>query len=127
MLKIKSHKTYPTMETLTFDIVDTIKNKIDTSIVVTNDMVTPIIKAIMNIDNIDVSLIDYDNIDYLGEYYIDVIWLDDVPILFVKKAWNEKRESFVESEAEFYFVASDVDKDIYKCLHGIGEVFTIED
>lgn len=127
MLKIKSHKTYPTMETFAFDIVDTIKNKIDTSIVVTNDMVISIIKAIMNIDNVDVSLIDYDNIDYLGEYYIGVVWLGDVPTLFVEKAWNEKRESFVESEAEFYFVASDVDKDIYKCLHGIGEIFTIED
>lgn len=127
MLKIKSHKTYPTMETLTFDIVNTIKNKIDTSIVVTNDMVTPIIKAIMNIDNIDISLIDYDNVDYSGEYYIDVVWLDDIPTLFVEKAWNEKCESFVESEAEFHYVASDVDKDIYKCLHGIGEVFTIED
>lgn len=127
MLKIKSHKTYPTVETLTFEIADTIKNKIDTSIVVMNDMVKPIIKAIMNIDNVDISLIDYDNIDYLGEYYIDVVWLYDVPSLFIEKAYNEKRESFVESEAEFYFVVSDVDKDIYKCLHGIGEIFTIED
>lgn len=92
-----------------------------------NDMVKPIVKEIININNIDISLIDYDNIDYLGEYYIDVVWLNDVPTLFVEKAWNEKRESFFENEAEFYYVASDVDEDIYKCLHGIGEVFTIED
>lgn len=115
------------METLTFDIIDTIKNKVNTSIVVMNDMVVPIIKAIININNIDISLIDFDNIDYLGEYYIDVTWNDDTPMLFVGKAWNEEHEKYFYSEADFYYVASDVNKDIYEYLRGIGEVFTIED
>lgn len=127
MLKIKSHNTYPTTEMLVGDILDDIKQKINVSIVAQGDIVKPIIKAMMNIDDIDIQLLDYDAIDYYGEYYIVADCFDKIPTLWVEKAFNDKSERYYASEADFYYVASDISTDMYKYLNGLGTVFSIEE
>lgn len=127
MLKINSHNIYPTIETLVFDILDVIKHKIDTCVVVDNDMAKPIIKAFMNIDNIDIQLIDYDDIDYYGEYYVIVDWVDDKASLWVEKAHNDSSDKFFYNENNYFFVSTEnVDEKIQNYLKGAGTVFTIE-
>lgn len=60
MLKVKSHNTYLTTEMLIGDIINDVKRKLNVSVVVQGDIVKPIIKAMMNIDDIDIQLLDYD-------------------------------------------------------------------
>lgn len=127
MLKINSHNTYPTIETLAFDVLDIVKHKIDTCIVVNNDMAKPIIKAFMNIDNIDIPFISFDDVDYYGEYYITVSWINNEASLWVEKAYNEGSGKFFYNENNYFFVSTEnVDDEIYKYLNGAGTVFTIE-
>ncbi len=127
MLKINSHNTYPTIETLVFDVFDIVKHKIDTCIVVNNDMAKPIIKAFMNIDNIDIPFISFDDVDYYGEYYITVSWIDNEASLWVEKAYNDNSGKFFYNENNYFFVSTEnVDDEIYKYLNGAGTVFTIE-
>nr|DAH62396.1 MAG TPA: hypothetical protein [Caudoviricetes sp.] len=127
MLKVKSHNTYPTTEMLVGDILDDVKRKPNVSVVVQGDIVKPIIKAMMNIDDIDIQLLDYDFYDYGGEYYIDVIWHDNIPELWVEKAWNDETSRYLGSESDFYYVASDISTKMYNYLDGLGTVFSIEE
>ena len=66
MLKVKSHNTYLTTEMLIGDILNDVKHKLNVSVVVQEDIVKPIIKAMMNIDDIDIQLLDYNDFDYGG-------------------------------------------------------------
>lgn len=127
MLKIKSHNTYPTTEMLVGDILNDVKCKLNVSVVAQGDIVKPIIKAMMNIDDIDIQLLDYDFYDYGGEYYIDVIWHDNIPELWVEKAWNDETSRYLGSESDFYYVASDISTKMYNYLDGLGTVFSIEE
>lgn len=128
MLKVKSHNTYPTTEMLVGDILDDVKQKIDVSVVVQGDITKPIIKAMMNIDDdIDIQLLDYNDFDYGGEYYVSVTWHDNIPELWVEKAWSDETKRYLGSESDFYYVASDVNTDMYKCLDGLGTVFSVEE
>lgn len=127
MLKVKSHNTYPTTEMLVGDILNDVKQKINVFIVAQGDIVKPIIKAMMNIDDIDIQLLDYDNIDYCGEYYIVVDCFDKIPTLWVEKAFSDKSERYYASEADFYYVASDISTDMYNYLDGLGTVFSVEE
>ena len=128
MLKVKSHNTYPTTEMLVGDILDDVKQKIDVSVVVQGDIAKPIIKAMMNIDDdIDIQLLDYNDFDYGGEYYVSVTWHDNSPELWVEKAWSDETKRYLGSESDFYYVASDVNTDMYKCLDGLGTVFSVEE
>lgn len=127
MLKVKSHNTYLTTEMLIGDILDNVKRKINVSVVVQGDIAKPIIKAMMNIDDIDIQLLDYDFYDYGSEYYIDVIWHDNIPELWVEKAWDDEISRYLGGEADFYYVASDTSTDMYKYLDGLGTVFSIEE
>lgn len=127
MLKVKSHNTYSTTEMLVGDILDDVKQKIDVSVVVQGDIAKPIIKAMMNIDDIDIQLLDYNDFDYGGEYYVSVTWHDNIPELWVEKAWSDETKRYLGSESDFYYVASDVNTDMYKCLDGLGTVFSVEE
>lgn len=127
MLKVKSHNTYLTTEMLIGDILNDVKHKLNVSVVVQEDIVKPIIKAMMNIDDIDIQLLDYDFYDYGGEYYIDVIWHDNIPELWVEKAWNDETKRYLGGEADFYYVASDINTNMYNYLDGLGTVFSIEE
>lgn len=127
MLKIKSHNTYPTTEMLVGDILDDVKQKINVSIVVQGDIAKPIIKAMMNIDDIDIQFLDYNDFDYYGEYYIDVSWHDNIPELWVQKAWSDETKIYLDSEADFYYIASDISTDMYNYLDGLGTVFSVEE
>lgn len=127
MLKVKSHNTYLTTEMLIGDILDNVKQKINVNVVAQGDIVKPIIKAMMNIDDIDIQLLDYDAIDYCGEYYIVVDCFDKIPTLWVEKAFQDKSGRYYVSEADFYYVASDIDTDMYEYLDGLGTVFSIEE
>lgn len=127
MLKVKSHNTYLTTEMLIGDIINDVKLKLNVSVVVQGDIVKPIIKAMMNIDDIDIQLLDYDFYDYGGEYYIDVIWHDNIPELWVEKAWNDETKRYLGGEADFYYVASDISTNMYNYLDGLGTVFSIEE
>lgn len=127
MLKINAHNTYPTTETLVFDILDVVKHKIDTCVVVNNDMAKPIIKALISIDNIDIQLLNFDDFDYYGEYYITVSWIDDEASLWVEKAYDDNSGEFFCSENNYFFVSTEcVDEKIQNYLDGAGTVFTIE-
>ena len=127
MLKVKSHNTYLTTEMLIGDILDDVKHKINVSVLAQGDIVKPIIKAMMNVDDIDIQLLDYNDFDYCGEYYIDVSWHDNIPELWVEKAWSDETKRYLGGEADFYYVASDIDTDIYEYLNGLGTVFSIEE
>ena len=127
MLKVKSHNTYLTTEMLIGDIINDVKRKLNVSVVVQGDIVKPIIKAMMNIDDIDIQLLDYDFYDYGGEYYIDVIQHDNIPELWVEKAWNDETKRYLGGEADFYYVASDISTNMYNYLDGLGTVFSIEE
>lgn len=127
MLKIKSHNTYPTTEMLVGDILNDVKCKLNVSVVAQGDIVKPIIKAMMNIDDIDIQLLDYDFYDYGGEYYIDIVWHDNIPELWVEKAWNDETSRYLGSESDFYYVASDISTKMYNYLDGLGTVFSIEE
>ena len=127
MLKIKSNNTYPATEMLIGDILDDVEQKINVCIVAQGDIVKPIIKAMMNIDDIDIQLLDYDDIDYCGEYYIVVDCFDKIPTLWVEKAFSDKSGRYYTSEADFYYVTSDIDTDMYEYLNGLGTVFSIEE
>lgn len=126
-MKVASYTTYPTIETLVFDILDVVKHKIDICVVVDNDMAKPIIKAFMNIDNINIQLLDYDDVDYYGEYYVIVNWVDDKASLWVEKAHNDSSGKFFYNENNYFFVSTEnVDDEIYNYLEGAGTMFTIE-
>ena len=125
MLKIKSHNTYLTTEMLIGDILADVKRKINVSVVAQGDIVKPIIKAMMNVDDIDIQLLDYNDFDYCGEYYIDVSWHDNIPELWVEKAWSDEIERYLSDDADFYYVASDISTDMYEYLNGLGTVFSI--
>lgn len=126
-MKVASYTTYPTIETLVFYILDVVKHKIDICVVVDNDMAKPIIKAFMNIDNINIQLLDYDDVDYYGEYYVIVNWVDDKASLWVEKAHNDSSGKFFYNENNYFFVSTEnVDDEIYNYLEGAGTVFTIE-
>ena len=127
MLKVKSHNTYLMLESLISDILNDVKRKLNVSVVVQGDIVKPIIKAMMNFDDIDIQLLDYDFYDYGGEYYIDVIWHDNIPELWVEKAWNDETSRYLGSESDFYYVASDISTKMYNYLDGLGTVFSIEE
>jgi hypothetical protein len=127
MLKVKSHNTYPTTEMLVGDILDDVKRKINVSVIAQGDIVKPIIKAMMNIDDIDIQLLDYDFYDYGGEYYIDIVWNNNIPELWVEKAWNDETKRYLGGEADFYYVASDISTNMYNYLDGLGTVFSIEE
>lgn len=127
MLKVKSHNTYLMLESLISDILNDAKRKLNVSVVAQGDIVKPIIKAMMNIDDIDIQLLDYDFYDYGCEYYIDVIWHDNIPELWVEKAWNDEISRYLGSESDFYYVASDISTKIYNYLDGLGTVFSIEE
>jgi hypothetical protein len=126
MLKIKSHNTYPTTEMLVGDILNDVKCKLNVSVVAQGDIVKPIIKAMMNIDDIDIQLLDYDFYDYGGEYYIDIVWNNNIPELWVEKAWDDEISRYLGGEADFYYVASDISTDMYNYLDGLGTVFSVE-
>lgn len=129
MLRIKSHNTYLTTEMLIGDILDDVKHKINVSVVAQGDIVKPIIKAMMNVDDIDIQFLDYNDqlLDYFGEYYIDVSWHDNIPELWVEKAWSDEMKIYLNSEADFYYVASDISTDMYNYLDGLGTVFSVEE
>ena len=127
MLKVKSHNTYLMLESLISDILNDVQRKLNVSVVVQGDITKPIIKAMMNIDDIDIQLLDYDFYDYGSEYYIDVIWHDNIPELWVEKAWNDETKRYLGGEADFYYVAFDTSTDMYKYLDGLGTVFSIEE
>lgn len=127
MLKIKSRNTYIMLESLISDILDDVKRKINVSVVAQGDIVKPIIKAMMNIDNIDIQLLNYNDFDYGGEYYISVSWHDNIPEFWVEKAWSDKIEKYLSDEADFYYVDSDISTDMYNYLNGLGTVFSIEE
>lgn len=127
MLKIKFHNTYPATEMLVGDILDDVKQKIDVSVVVQGDIAKPIIKAMMNIDDIDIQLLDYNDFDYCGEYYIGVSWRDNIPELWVQKAWSDETKRYLGNESDFYYVASDISTDMYNYLDGLGTVFSVEE
>lgn len=131
MLKIKSHNTYPTTEMLVGDILNDVKQKIDVSVVVQGDIAKPIIKAMMNIDDIDIQLLDYNldynDFDYGGEYYVSVTWHDNIPELWVEKAWSDETKRYLDSESDFYYIASDISTDMYNYLDGLGTVFSVEE
>lgn len=126
MLKVKSHNTYLMLESLLSDILNDVKRKLNVSVVVQGDITKPIIKAMMNIDDIDIQLLDYDFYDYGSEYYIDVSWHDNIPELWVEKAWSDETKRYLGGEADFYYVASDISTDMYKYLDGLGTVFSID-
>ena len=127
MLKIKSHNTYPTTEMLVGDILNDVKQKINVSIVAQGDIVKPIIKAMMNIDDIDIQLLDYGDFGYGVEYYVGVTWHDNIPELWVEKAWSDETKRYLGDKSDFYYIASDVNTDMYKCLNGLGTVFSVEE
>ena len=62
-----------------------------------------------------------------SEYYIDVIWHDNIPELWVEKAWNDETKRYLGGEADFYYVASDINTNMYNYLDGLGTVFSIEE
>lgn len=126
MLKVKSHNTYLMLESLISDILNDVKRKLNVSVVAQGDIVKPIIKTMMNIDDIDIQLLDYDFYDYGGEYYIDVVWDNNIPELWVEKAWDDEISRYLGSESDFYYVASDTSTDMYKYLDGLGTVFSID-
>lgn len=127
MLKIKSRNTYIMLESLISDILDDVKRKINVSVVVQGDIAKSIIKAMMNIDNIDIQLLNYNDFDYGGEYYISVSWHDNIPELWVEKAWDDEISRYLGGEADFYYVASDTSTDMYNYLDGLGTIFSIEE
>lgn len=108
------------------DILDDVKRKINASVVAQGDIVKPIIKAMMNVDDIDIQLLDYD-FDYCGEYYISVSWHDNIPELCVEKAWSDEIERYLSDGADFYYVVSDISTDMYNYLDGLGTVFSVEE
>lgn len=88
-------RNYPTLESLICDIVDEFGDSISEyyciSIAVTSDEVPDMITALLSTGKFTPDYLDYENIDYAGEYCISV---DNQGTLCLEKSWNDVHNGY---------------------------------
>lgn len=134
MSEIKRNVNYPTIETLTYEILQDIKRGFHTSVYVKEDKVDCIIKSILaGINDIKITYIDYDRLDYCNREYS--ITVDDFgdgrKELLVEPCWFEGDElhkaGYHNSECDTAFVDCECDSELLNHILANITVFEIKE
>lgn len=122
-----SIEKYPLIETLIENLFKDIDRGFHTSVFTFGEDTEHIIKALLNnYEDIKISMIDFDDIDYCNEYEISVFTDDNnIKELFVEPCL--RKSGYYNSESDVAYVDENCDDDLLKHITSHVIIFSIED
>ena len=90
---------------------------LEVDIIAKGEIVADIIKCCVLFDGIELGVINYDSLDYVGEYYISI----GCAGLFCEPCWHEDKDTSKDkcymSECDIAYFINDIDDDVVKQVY----------